>query len=118
MHALEIQHQHHHVGLMDPYRLPGPRPGLFQRAIAAAAAGVVLVSLFFLGIIAWIVIAGVVLVGSISLLIWGWRQRRALRRFRDAYADQLRQQENKSRGEAASVIDGEYTVVSKQHRRD
>lgn len=104
---------------MREYRLPGPRPGPLQRVVAAVVTTVLLIGLFFAGIIAWIILAGFMLVGGLALSIWLWRQRR---RFEKVHAEAMRRaavdrsQSDRSGG-GSETIEGEYVVVDEQDRQ-
>jgi len=63
-------------------RLNGPGPGLLTRVIAALVGAVMLVGLFFAGLVAWVLLAGVLLVGGVAMSIWLWRERRRFEKFR------------------------------------
>ena len=103
---------------MNPNRLPGPRPSLVQRFAAAVIGGVLVVALFFVGLFAWVLIAGFALVASAGLAIWFWRQKRRLARFRAAHEDALRQQEGGDpRRGTDQVIEGEFVVVTERRTR-
>ena len=102
---------------MDPYRLPGARPGLLQRVATAIAGVVVLSAVFFLGIIAWVILAGIVFVGSIALSIWIWRQKRLYRKHSRTIGDSAPNAAT-ARRNASEAIEGEYEVVSDNRRSD
>jgi len=66
---------------VNQYRLSGPPPGLIPRLVAGLVAGVALVGAFFVGIVAWILLAGFVAIGGVVVSIWFWRQRRRFEKF-------------------------------------
>lgn len=105
---------------MNSHRLPGPRPGPLQRVVAALVTTVVLVGLFFAGLVAWVLIAGVVLIGGAALSIWLWRKRR---QFEKLHAQALREARLRERsagtraGDGAETIEGEYVVVDERRER-
>jgi Flp pilus assembly protein TadB len=92
---------------MKQQRLSGPTPGLIPRLVAGITGAIVLAGAFLLGVIAWIFLAGFLLVGAVVLSIWVWRQRRKFDKFRQQADD--------------GVLEAEYTVVrevrEKQNRR-
>lgn len=103
---------------MNYQRLPGPRPGVLQRVVAALATTVILVALFFAGLVAWVLVAGVVLVGGAALSIWVWRQRRQFEKMRAAAlrdADLRAPPRNHEPGR--QTIEGEYVVVDERRER-
>ena len=85
---------------MTKQRINGPGPGLITRVIAAVVGAVVLVGLFFAGLVAWVLLAGVLLVGGVVMSIWLWRERRRFDRFR-------RQQDSR-------FIEVEYEVLDER----
>lgn len=89
---------------MNQYRLPGRRASLLTRAVAAVTGVVVLVGLFVAGLVAWVLLAGAVFVGSIALAIALWRQRRRMEKFRRRNGD--------------GYIEVEYEIVSERRERD
>lgn len=106
---------------MNYQRLPGPRPGLVQRVATAIVTTAVLIGLFFAGIIAWIVMAGIVLVGGLALSIWLWRKRR---QFESIHAEVMREATLRRRGagadeagQTADTIEGDYVVIDEREPR-
>lgn len=103
---------------MNFNRLPGPRPSLIQRIAAGIVGCVLIVSLFFVGLFAWVLLAGFALVAGVALSIWVWRQKRRLARFRAAHEKTLREQTGQSRRQSDQIIEGEFIVTSERTRRD
>ncbi|MBT8137750.1 MAG: hypothetical protein KJO54_12100 [Gammaproteobacteria bacterium] len=89
---------------MNQYRLAGRGPSLITRVLTAIAGMLVLVGLFLAGLVAWVLLAGVVFIGSVALAIALWRQRRRMEKFRRRQGD--------------GVIEVEYEVVAERRERD
>ncbi|MBT8131794.1 MAG: DUF4381 domain-containing protein [Gammaproteobacteria bacterium] len=86
------------VPLSGPSRPAGP----LTRLVAAVAAAFALVIAFLAGVVLWVLLAGVVLIGGVVLSVWFWRQRRKFEKF--------------ARQSQQDVIDAEYTVIDEKER--
>lgn len=103
---------------MNHQRLPGPRPGIVQRVVAALAGTVLLVGLFFAGLVAWVLIAGVALIGGAALSVWLWRKRRQFEKLRAEALRAARQNTPVDRpAQGGETIEGDYVVVDDERRR-
>lgn len=107
-----------HLCIMNQPRLPGPRPGFVQRAAAALVGSVLLIGLFFAGLVAWVLIAGAALIGAAALSLWLWRKRRQFERIR---REALRAAHDRDaadeRGQDGETIEGAYVVLDEERRR-
>ena len=88
---------------MNQYRLNGPQPGLVPRLIAGLVGTVAVVGAFFVGLVAWILLAGFLLIGALVASIWFWRQRRRFQKSARANDD--------------AFIEVEYEVLDEKEPR-
>ena len=103
---------------MNQYRLPGPRPSLLQRTVAAVVGSIVLIGVFIVGLFASVVLAGIAVIGAVGLSIWAWRQRRVLRELRERHAEQLRTAMGHHEKQGKDdVIEGEFEVKAGRRTR-
>jgi len=92
------------------YLSPPPRSPI-ARFLAALVGAVLLVGAFMVGMVAFLVLLGIGLVGAAWLWFRTWRLRRTLGETGAEGADVFRRDDN------GDAIEGEYTVVDQEERR-
>lgn len=89
-------------------RLSGPRSSLLARLMAGIGALIALTAATVIGFFALMVTFGVVVIGTIAVMLRVWWLRRQFLRARDGQAPADDGQRD--------VIDGEYTVVQRRRQ--
>lgn len=95
-------------------QLPSGQLSGLARLLAIPLGALAFVAAFVVGAVAWAVLLGVALVGGTALAVTVWWKTRHLRR---ELREQMEQQAGGPAGET-HVIEGEYTVVRGERRRD